>query len=328
MPNATEMRLSAVARRRRTGRTRLSASWRAYGCALKVRNLEFAAPKGNPPTPAGKWATNERCEARQPRYGSSMGAQPHPEDFDAEPVHGRATPASQREDGLYRYVPVPPAGYDDDGYLIEDEKPQPSVDHHRQTTHWREALALHLPAATVCSNLTVHYREGDRGAAIVPDLFVALRAPPLEERWSYKLWQYPVPELVAEMLSEDTAKDDVGSKQYTYAYLGVTEYWLFDPLGLQLSTPLVGYRLDAGRRYRQTAADAFGRLYSRALGLDLHVRAGKLRFRDPAQGEDLRTFDESERRLAAAERGWAAEKSRADAAERELAHLRSRLEGS
>ena len=114
---------------------------------------------------------------------------------------------------------MPPAGYDDDGYLIEDDKPQPSVDHQRQTAHWREALALHLPAATVCSDLTVHCREGDRGAAIVPDLFVALRAPPLEERTSYKLWQYPVPELVAEMLSEDTAKDDVGSKQYTYAYL-------------------------------------------------------------------------------------------------------------
>ena len=111
------------------------------------------------------------------------------------------------------------------------------------------------------------------------------------------------------------------------AYLGVTEYWLFDPLGLQLSTPLVGYRLDAGGRYRQIAEDAAGR-HSRVLGVDLHVRAGKLRFRNPAAGEDLRTFDESERRLAAAERGWAAEKSRADAAERELARLRMRLEGS
>ena len=256
--------------------------------------------------------------------------------------------AGQPDDSLYRYVPVPPAGYDDDGYLIEDDNPQPSVDHQRQTAHWREALELHLPAATVCSNLTVHYREGDRGAAIVPDLFVALRAPPLEERTSYKLWQYPTPELVAEMLAEDTAKDDVGSKQYTYAYLGVTEYWLFDPLGLQLSTPLVGYRLDAGGRYRQIAADAAGR-HSRVLGLDLHVRAGKLRFRNPSAGEYLRNLDESERERAAekhradraederdaAERGRVAEKvraesekNRADAAERELARLRMRLGGS
>ena len=102
------------------------------------------------------------------------------EDFDGE-VRPRTRPASQQDDGLYRYVPVPPAGYDDDGYLVEDDKPQPSVDHQRQTAHWREALALHLPAATVCSNLTVHYREGDRGAAIVPDLFVALEVPPQED---------------------------------------------------------------------------------------------------------------------------------------------------
>ena len=140
---------------------------------------------------------SERREAWQPWYRSSMGAQPHPEDFDAEPVHGRATPASQQEDGLYRYVPVPPAGYDDDGYLIEDDEPQPSVDHLRQTAHWYQALARRLPAATVCADVTIHYRKGDRDRAIVPDLFVALRAPPQEERTSYKLWQYPVPDLVA-----------------------------------------------------------------------------------------------------------------------------------
>ena len=149
-------------------------------------------------------------------------------------------------------------------------------------------------------------------------------------------------------LSDDTAKDDVGSKRYACAYLGVTEYWLFDPLGLQLSTPLMGYRLDAGGRYRQIAEDAAGR-HSRVLGLDLHVRAGKLRFRNPAAGEDLRNLDESERERAAekhradraederdaAERGRVAEKvraesekNRADAAERELARLRMRLEGS
>ena len=55
------------------------------------------------------------------------------------------------------------------------------------------------------------------------------------------------------------------------------------------------------------------------LGLDLHVREGELRFRDPATGEDLMTYDEvQDERIA--------EKKRADAAERELARLRLRLE--
>ena len=144
-----------------------------------------------------------------------------------------------------------------------------------------------------------------------------------------------MPALVIEMLSGGgTAKKDVGSKRDTYEHLGVREYWLFDPAGHELATPLVGYRLRAGR-YRQIAANAAGRLPSRVLRLDLHVRDGELRFRDPVTDEDLRTLGESESERAAAERGWTAERNRADAAEnradaaeRELARLRSRLGGS
>ena len=122
-----------------------------------------------------------------------------------------------------------------------------------------------------------------------------------------------------------------------------------------MPAPLAGHRLRAGR-YRPIAADAAGRLPSEVLGLDLHVCGGELRFRDPATGEDLRTYDEAEhrrgaeRRRAEAEKTRAdaekrradgeksradaeqnradAEKRRADAAERELAQLRSRLEDS
>ena len=188
---------------------------------------------------------NERREAWQPWYGSSMRAQPQPEEFNGEPVRRRPRPASPQDDGLYRYVPVPPAHYDADGYLVEDGMSQ-SLQHQSQTAHWRQALARRLPAATVCADVTIHYRKGDRDRAIVPDLFVALRAPPQEERTSYKLWQYPVPDLVAEMLSKGTSEKDVCSKRNTYAHLGVREYWLFDPAGFELSTPLVGYRLRAG----------------------------------------------------------------------------------
>ena len=134
-----------------------------------------------------------------------------------------------------------------------------------------------------------------------------------------------MPELVIEMLSETTSDADVGSKCATYEHLGVREYWLFDPEGFELPAPLAGNRLHAGR-YRPIAADAAGRLPSEVLGLDLHVCAGELRFRDPATGEDLRTYDEAERRADASELARAMEKTRADAAERELERLRLRLE--
>ena len=277
-----------------------------------------------------------------------MRAQPQPEEFDGQPVRRPARPAARPADGLYRYKPVPPAYRDADGYLVEDGMTQ-SLHHQRDTAQWCYVLTRHLPAATVCADLSLHYRKGDQHATIVPDLFVALRAPPLKEnRTSYKLWQYPVPDLVIEMLSGGNPSKDVGPKRDTYEHLGVCEYWLFDPAGHRLATPLAGYRLRDGR-YGPIAADAGGRLRSQVLGLDLHVYAGQLRFRDPATGEDLRTYEESEderaaernradaaergrtaekERADAAERARKAEKNRADAAERELARLRLRLKDS
>ena len=234
-------------------------------------------------------------------------------------------------DGLHRYQPVPPVYRDADGYLLEDGMSQ--TDRHlSQTTLWYHALKRRLPAATVCSDLPLHYRRGDTDATLVPDLFVALRTPRREGRRFYKLWEHPVPDLVIEMLSESTSQNDVGPKRATYERLGVREYWLFDPKGFESPAPLAGHRLRAGR-YRPVAADAEGRLPSEVLGLGLHVRAGELRFRDTATGQDLRTYDEAEQRGDAAELGRAAEKHRADAekhradaAERELARLRLRLE--
>ena len=286
-------------------------------------------------------------EARQPWYGASMRAQPQPKELNGEPVRRPARRARVPPDGLYRYVPVPPAYYDADGYLVEDGMTQ-SDWHAYHTSLWYHALKLHLPAATVCMDLDVHYREGDRDASVVPDLFVAWTPPLAENRTSYKLWEYPVPALVIEMLSGGgSAKKDVGSKRATYEHLGVYEYWLFDPAGHKLATPLVGYRLRAGR-YQEIAENAAGRLPSRVLGLHLHVRDSQLRFRDPVTNEDLRTPGESEDRADAAERERTAERNRAnaaenrleaeknradraederDAAERELARLRSRLGG-
>ena len=224
---------------------------------------------------------DKRPEDWQPWYGVCMETQP------LSQINGQPTrrPAVAADDGLYRYVPVPPVYRDEDGYLLEDGMSQ-TDGHLRQTTLWYHALRLRLPNATVCSDLPLHYQRGDTDKTLVPDLFVALRTPRRAGRRFYKLWEEPVPELVIEMLSKTTSGADVGPKRTTYEHLGVREYWLFDPQGFQLSAPLAGNRLVAGR-YRPIAADAAGRLPSEVLGLDLHVRAGELRFRDPAIGRGL-----------------------------------------
>ena len=234
-------------------------------------------------------------------------------------------------DGLHRYVPVPPVYVDADGYVVEDGMSQ-NDDHLDQITDWYKALKRRHPdRGMVGSDLPMPYERGDRSKVLVPDLFVALRAERRPGASSYKLWENPVPEFVVEMLSPDTWRADVGAKRRTYQMLGVQECWLFDPSVKHLETLLIGYRLHDGR-YRRVEADASGRFPSKALGLELHVRAGRLRFRDPETGKDLTTYAEAEAGRRAALRQVADQRAarlsaeeRAEAAQRELAELRAQL---
>ena len=286
-------------------------------------------------------------EAFQPCYGYRMTTHALSQ-IERSQINGAAVRRPPRppvaDECLYRYVPVPPVCRDENGFLVEDGMGQ--VDKHlHQTTLWYHVLKEHLPAATVCGDMFLYYDESDDNKVLVPDLLVSLRAPRRAAREHYRLWEDPVPDLVIEMLSKTTYKKDTGSKRATYEHLGVREYWLHNPEGFGSSAPLVGLRLQDDR-FEEIVADAAGRRRSEVLGLDLLVHEGELRFRNPATGQLLCTYEEAERgRLAernradeaedradTAERGRVAErnradaeKTRADAAERELARLRRRL---
>ena len=246
---------------------------------------------------------------------------------------------------LYRYKPVPPFAVDKDGYPCEDSMSQDS--NHIAVFGYGLALKRHLKGrAAVHSDLSTHYSEGDRGAVIVPDLFVAFRGEERSYRRSYKLWEDAPPDFVLEVLSKKTWRKDVGIKKDTYEYLGVRECWLYDPQVRWLDTPLEGYRLNSGGAYEPVEPVAPGRFESEALGLDLHVREGELRFFDPKTGAYVRTLDEeaeaaakaqaeaaqatqaaadAEMRAAEADRRTDEAQRRAADAERELAALRAKL---
>ena len=104
-------------------------------------------------------------EAGQPWYRSGMGAQRQTE---ATGILSRRRPAIAADDGLYRYVPVPPVYRDAEGYPIEDGMSQNNK-HFKQTTLWYHALTLRLPTATVGSDLSMPYREGDISRVLRPD---------------------------------------------------------------------------------------------------------------------------------------------------------------
>jgi len=105
------------------------------------------------------------------------------------------------------------------------------------------------------------------------------------------------PDVVIEITSKKTRKDDRERKPAIYAALGVREYFIFDPHGEYLEPPLQGYRLVQGAYERMTSDP----LRSAVLNLELRQEDGMLRLYDPQTGERLPTSDEEAQARRAAE---------------------------
>ena len=225
------------------------------------------------------------------------------------------------------YVPVPPFGLDEDGYLIDDSMGQHSR-HAGRMLAYGPALKERYRGrgGYVGVDLFMPYVKGSPGKTVAPDLFAALAAKEDEDRSSYKLWEEPAPDFVLEDLSPANWRRDAVDKRVLYQRFGVREYFMFDETakrlrddsGARLGVPLVGYRLRDGEYQRVPANDA-GRLPSEALGLELCVRDGLVRFYDPATGEYLRTYRESEAQAVE-------ERARREAAERRAESAEQRAE--
>ncbi len=195
-------------------------------------------------------------------------------------------------------------------YPESDGKPIGETDTHiSQIIDLRFALTQHFrnnPLAYVAANLLVYYVEGEPREFVVPDVFV-VRGVPKGERRVYKLWEEGrVPEIIFEIASASTRREDLGSKRVLYADLGVKEYYVFDPTGKEMRPPLQAFQL-AGTDYQPILEP----VHSAVLGLDLRVEAGRLRLYDPGAGRFLLTPVE--------------EATAREAAEAEAARLRAEL---
>jgi Uma2 family endonuclease len=81
----------------------------------------------------------------------------------------------------------------------------------------------------VSGNLFIYYEEGNPQAVVAPDVFVVIGAPK-GDRSSNMLWREPKePDFVLEVPSRSTRSEDQGAKRGIYAFLGVQEYWQYDP---------------------------------------------------------------------------------------------------
>lgn len=148
----------------------------------------------------------------------------------------------------------------------------------------------------VSGNLLVYYVEGNPAKCFAPDVFV-VRGVLKGERRIYKLWEEGVaPQIIIELTSRKTWKEDLQTKWRLYEELGVQEYFIFDPEYDYLDDPLVGYRLENGKYVEVEIKD--GRAKSEVLGLELVNTGETLRLFDPTSNQVLPTPQEAQERVS------------------------------
>jgi len=213
-----------------------------------------------------------------------------------------------------------PTGQAEIYYPDSDRRPMADNDLQYYTmTDTRFALEqrfINNPDVQVGADLLVYYQEGNTRSRFAPDVFVVFGVAKGMRR-SYKVWEEgKVPDLIFEIASESTWREDIGKKYKLYQKLGIQEYFLFDPSGRYFHPPLKGYRLWKGTyQPLPELTEKLGKIgyYSQILNLELWMRENSadktaempylLRLYDPVSGVWLRTpAEEAEaRRNAEAE---------------------------
>jgi Uma2 family endonuclease len=215
---------------------------------------------------------------------------------------------------LQHDIPVLP----DNGYPTSDGRPMAETDKHRNVMvdmiQTLEDWFADNPNVYVSGDLLIFYEKGDKRRHVSPDVFV-VHGVRKAERPNYLLWQERTPDVVIEITSKTTQKEDSNKKWKLYeGKLAVKEYFLFDPTEDYLKPPFQGYRRVRGK-LRPIEAVA-GRLPSELLGLHLERAGDRLRLWNPETGERLPTPGERAE----------AEASRANQLETENQRLRQELE--
>jgi Uma2 family endonuclease len=147
------------------------------------------------------------------------------------------------------------------------------------------------PNVYISGNLFLYYVKGDPKKNVAPDVFF-VRGVPKRDRRVYFLWEERVaPQVVIELSSQHTFKEDVFKKFHTYEKLGVREYFIFDPTSDYIKEPpLIGFQFE-DREYVEMELEN-DRLHSDELGLDLVIAGNTLRLFDPLTEKFLLTPDE------------------------------------
>lgn len=175
----------------------------------------------------------------------------------------------------------------------------------------------------IASDLLVYYEEGDPSKFIVPDDFIVLDCDPGRRR-TFKTWvEKRVPDVIFEVTSSSSRRNDTVKKPLVYKLMGVKEYFVYDPTCDYLDPPLQGFRM-TGDSLRQIAA-VDGVLRCETLQLGLRLVDGELEFFDLRTGVLAVDEAEAEREAKEVERE-AKERERTAKEEERAAKERERAE--
>jgi Uma2 family endonuclease len=176
----------------------------------------------------------------------------------------------------------------------------------------------------VGSDMFIYYEEGDPQRRVAPDTFVIFGVPNHERRSWFTWKEGKGPDVVFEFTSKGTQEEDRWRKKGLYEWLGVKEYFLFDPLDEYLSPRLQGFRLIDGAYTPILLVN--GQLRSEVLGLTLGGEGHMLTLTGTKTGERLLPPPELLNAYRTLEARAEEEADARRAAEAEVARLRAELE--
>ena len=144
----------------------------------------------------------------------------------------------------------------------------------------------------IIADMMFYYEEGNPRKVIAPDVMVVKGVKNYSRR-TFKLWEEKTPDVVFEISSRGTWKEDLQKKFFLYESFGVKEYYIFDPEYDYLKDePFVAYHLKDGKF--NAVRIKRNRIFSPALNLEIVDTGETLRLFNPETKSFLPTMKELE----------------------------------
>jgi len=142
----------------------------------------------------------------------------------------------------------------------------------------------------VIADMMFYYEEGNPRKVIAPDVMVVKGVKNYSRR-VFKLWEEKTPDVIFEISSKKTWREDLQKKFTLYQEFGVSEYYIFDPEYNYLKDePLIAYHFKDGE-FKEVKVKR-GKVFSYALNLEIVDTGETLRLFNPETGKFLPTVEE------------------------------------